>query len=156
MDSQILLALGDFGCMINLFNLLPVGMMDGGRIVQVFSPSVGVAGVGVAGGLILSGMVSNPIFYVITAAGGYQSGMRLWNQHQGIVDQTLPRNYYKISQAQKWKVGGSYVGLIAALIAAMGVNQGIRKSPEQLHFEQQISASSLVQGDDGIRNVYRD
>ena len=31
-DSQLLYALADFGFMINLFNLLPIGSMDGGRI----------------------------------------------------------------------------------------------------------------------------
>lgn len=30
-DSQLLYALADFGFMINLFNMLPIGMMDGGR-----------------------------------------------------------------------------------------------------------------------------
>jgi Zn-dependent protease len=31
-NSQLLIALGDFGFMINLFNLMPLGSMDGGRI----------------------------------------------------------------------------------------------------------------------------
>jgi Zn-dependent protease len=29
--SQLLIALADFGYMINLFNLLPIGSMDGGE-----------------------------------------------------------------------------------------------------------------------------
>ena len=32
LDSQLLMALGDWGFMINLFNLLPVGGLDGGRV----------------------------------------------------------------------------------------------------------------------------
>jgi len=31
-DSQLCFALADFGYMVNLFNLLPIGQMDGGRI----------------------------------------------------------------------------------------------------------------------------
>ena len=31
MDSPLLFALADFGFMINLFNLIPLGMMDGGK-----------------------------------------------------------------------------------------------------------------------------
>ena len=56
--------------MINLFNLIPVGMLDGGRIGNALSPYTGVAGVGLAGSMIYSGAVANPIFYLITLAGG--------------------------------------------------------------------------------------
>eukprot|EP00588_Corethron_pennatum_P005372 CAMPEP_0194284744 /NCGR_PEP_ID=MMETSP0169-20130528/28467_1 /TAXON_ID=218684 /ORGANISM="Corethron pennatum, Strain L29A3" /LENGTH=238 /DNA_ID=CAMNT_0039030657 /DNA_START=11 /DNA_END=723 /DNA_ORIENTATION=- len=43
MDSQLLFALADFGYMINLFNLLPIGSLDGGRICGALSPWAGVA-----------------------------------------------------------------------------------------------------------------
>lgn len=70
-DSQLLYALADFGFMINLFNLLPIGMMDGGRISGAISPYVGVAGLGLGGLLAYSGEIHNPIFYLILLAGGY-------------------------------------------------------------------------------------
>ena len=34
--SQLLMALGDWGFMINLFNLLPIGGLDGGRVADAF------------------------------------------------------------------------------------------------------------------------
>ena len=41
MDSPLLFALADFGFMINLFNLIPLGMMDGGKfivlVIEAFS-----------------------------------------------------------------------------------------------------------------------
>ena len=46
-DSQLLLALSDFGFMINLFNLMPLGSMDGGRIAGALSPWMNVAGLGI-------------------------------------------------------------------------------------------------------------
>eukprot|EP01036_Dinobryon_divergens_P034491 gene34491-44571_t len=52
MESQFLYALADFGFIINLFNLLPVGMLDGGRVVDALHPAVGVAGL--AGGGLLA------------------------------------------------------------------------------------------------------
>ena len=64
-DSQLLYALADFGFMINLFNLLPIGSMDGGRWAGALSKYVGVAGVGLGGAIAYSGVVKNPLFYLI-------------------------------------------------------------------------------------------
>jgi Zn-dependent protease len=153
--SQLCLALGDFGFMINLFNLIPVGMLDGGRIGNALSPYVGVAGVGIAGSMIGTGMVSNPLFYLITLAGGYQSGTRLWKDYKGIADTSLPPNFYRITQTQKMVIGGSYVGLIGILLSAMALNENYKKSPELLQYEQRVASSSIVDGD-GIKNIYRD
>jgi len=36
-DSNLMIALADFGFMINLFNLLPIGNLDGGRIARLGS-----------------------------------------------------------------------------------------------------------------------
>jgi len=46
---KVLLALADWGYMINLINLLPVGSMDGGRVAATLSPWLP------AGGLALGG-----------------------------------------------------------------------------------------------------
>ena len=37
---QLLHALADFGCMINLFNLLPLGSLDGGQVAATLHPSL--------------------------------------------------------------------------------------------------------------------
>jgi Zn-dependent protease len=130
-DSQLLFALADFGFMINLFNLLPIGMMDGGRISGAISPYVGVAGLGLGGLLAYSGEIHNPIFYLILLAGGYETGMRFYDPTR------LPPNYYKIPPYKRIGVTFAYVGLIAALLAAMDANQRYRKPPEVLIREQQ-------------------
>lgn len=130
-DSQLLFALADFGFMINLFNLLPIGMMDGGRISGAISPYVGVAGLGLGGLLAYSGAIHNPIFYLILLAGGYETGMRFYDPTR------LPPNYYKIPPYKRIGVTVAYVGLIAALLAAMDANQRYRKPPEVLIREQQ-------------------
>ena len=54
----------DFGFMINLFNLIPLGSMDGGRICGAISPYAGVVGLGIGGGLAYNGLIANPIFYL--------------------------------------------------------------------------------------------
>lgn len=40
-DTQLLIALADFGYMVNLFNLMPIGSLDGGRIGAAVSPWIG-------------------------------------------------------------------------------------------------------------------
>ena len=52
MDSQLLIALADFGYMINLFNMLPIGTLDGGRIGNAIHPGVGIVGLLGGAGLI--------------------------------------------------------------------------------------------------------
>ncbi len=152
--SQLCYALADFGFMINLFNLIPIGMMDGGRIGNALSPYAGLAGVGIAGSLIVLDQIQNPIFYLVTLAGGYQTGMRLWNDYNGVVDKSLPRNYYMISKSERMKIAGGYFGLMGVLFTAMSVNEYYKKSPERLRFEQK--AQNSVMPGLGLNNNHKD
>ena len=130
-QSQLLFALADFGFMINLFNLLPIGILDGGRICSALSPYAGVAGLGLGGLLAYEGVISNPIFYLVLLAGGWNTFQRFYNPS------SVPLNYYRITQGQRIVITGGYFGLIGALIAAMAFNQRSQKPPEVLIREQQ-------------------
>ena len=141
-QSQLLFALADFGFMINLFNLMPLGMMDGGRICGAISPYSGLVGLGMGGTLIWFGHISNPIFYLIFFAGGYQTVMRLWKP-----DESLPRNYYLLSNKQKGAIAGAYFGLVGGLIGAMAINERYKKSPEQLMYERERQYRSIRTAD---------
>lgn len=44
-NSQLLLALAYSGCMLNLFNLIPISPLDGGRITAIISPIVWLLGI---------------------------------------------------------------------------------------------------------------
>jgi len=131
-ESQLLYALADFGFMINLFNLLPIGSMDGGRWAGALSKYVGVAGVGLGGVIAYNGLVGNPLFYLIWLAGAYETFQKFYNPH------LTPPNYYKITNTQRAALTGSYFGLVVALLAAMEANQRHRKSPEQLIHERKL------------------
>ena len=61
--AQLCHALADFGCMINLFNLLPMGMLDGGQVAAVLHPSLLVAGCAVGSYMAYDGQINNPIVY---------------------------------------------------------------------------------------------
>jgi Zn-dependent protease len=126
MDSQLLIALADFGLMVNLFNLLPLGSMDGGRIAGALSPYMNLAGVGIGAGLAYTGAIHNPVFYLILLAGGYETFQRFYNPG------AMPPNYYKITPYQRAAIGMGYAGLIASLAIAMDVNERFKKPPEVL------------------------
>ena len=126
-DSQLLIALADFGLMINLFNLLPLGSMDGGRIAGALSPWMNVAGLAGGVGLAYTGAIHNPVFYLILLAGGYETFMKFYDPAA-----YLSPNYYKITPGQRAAIGLGYVGLIIFLAFAMDINERYKKSPEQL------------------------
>jgi len=130
-DSQLLYALADFGFMINLFNMLPIGMMDGGRICGALSPYSGLVGLGMGGSLIYMDMISNPIFYLVMMGGAYTTFQRFY------YPDNLPLNYYKISPQERAILTGSYFGLLGFLVSCMAFNSKFKKSPEQLEMERQ-------------------
>lgn len=134
--SQLLYALADFGFMINLFNMLPIGSMDGGRIAGALSKWVGVGGIGFGSYLAVTGVVQNPLFYLILLSGGYETFQRFYNPYH------LPPNFYKISTTQRVTLTTSYVGLIVSLLIAMDINQRYRKPPEVLIREKQMMEKS--------------
>jgi Zn-dependent protease len=130
-DSQLMYALADFGFMINLFNLMPLGSMDGGRIAGALSPWFGVAGIGMCGTMVANGLIHNPLVYLILLSGSYETFMRFYDPSR------MPPNYYKISKPQRAAIGASYFGLIGTLLAAMSWSQQVRKSPEVLKEERE-------------------
>jgi Zn-dependent protease len=152
MDSQLLIALADWGYMINLFNLLPIGSLDGGRIANAISPSIGVLGLLGGGAMIYYGVVHNPIFYLIMLSGAYTTGTRFFGGHEE------PKSYYKISGSRQASLLAAYLGLIAALIMAMHENNKRRKTPRQLQYERSTPGyeSSEPWARDGGDGVYDD
>lgn len=128
MDSQMLISLADFGIMINLFNLLPIGQLDGGRIGGAISPWFLVAGLGAGGAMAYQGMIHNPIFFLIMLSGAFSTYDRFFGTG------THP-TYYLIPPGQKFILSGAYVALIVFLLAAMAWNQQYRKSLRQLRAE---------------------
>ena len=135
-DSQLLYALSDFGFMINLFNLIPLGSLDGGRICGAISPYAGVVGIGMGGLMAYEGMIQNPIFYLILLGGGYETFMRFYDPLGH-----APPNYYRITSSQRMAITGGYFGLVGALFAAMAWNQQYMLTPEQLRRKKMSSVN---------------
>merc|ERR1712183_23384 len=136
--------------MVNLFNLLPLGMMDGGRICQALSPYTGLVGLGIGGTLLFNGTIQNPIFGIIMLAGGWETGKRLWYHWKEAVPNDIPSYYYQISSDERTKITFGYFGLIGSLLVAMAVNDKYKKSPRRLSWENNYG------NNDRLQNYYRD
>ena len=129
-QSQLLFALADFGFMVNLFNLLPIGSMDGGRIAGALTPWMNVAGLGAGGALAMSGAIHNPIFYLILLGGTWDTYQKFFNPG------AFPPNYYRITPVQRGMIGVGYLGLVGTLALAMDINERFKKPPEVLRRER--------------------
>jgi Zn-dependent protease len=111
-DSQHLKALAFLGFLINLFNLLPVLPLDGGRISAALHPALWF--VGLLGLVALVLYQPNPILIVILLL----AGSELWSRWR---TRRLPqmRAYYRVRPHQRLLMSVLYFGLAAALVLGM-------------------------------------
>jgi Zn-dependent protease len=111
-DSRALKALAFLGFFINLFNLLPVVPLDGGRISAALHPALWLVGF-----LALLGLVfyrPNPILIIILIF----SASELWRRWQ---TRRYPemQEYYKVRPHQRLIIGVLYFGLAVLLVLGM-------------------------------------
>jgi Zn-dependent protease len=111
-DSTFLMAMAFVGFLINLFNLLPIVPLDGGRAVAALHPAIW--GVGVAGLAALTYLRPNPILLIVLVLGG----LELWHRWQGR-NEPGARLYYRVAPWQRAAVAVVYLGLAAFLAFAM-------------------------------------
>jgi Zn-dependent protease len=111
-DSQQLKALAFLGFLINLFNLLPVVPLDGGRITAALHPALWFAGF--LGLLALVVYRPNAILIVILLFAGSELWRR-WKMRR------IPgmQEYYRVRPHQRVFIGVLYFGLAAALAIGM-------------------------------------
>jgi Zn-dependent protease len=114
-------ALAYLGFFLNLFNLMPVVPLDGGRAMAALSPVVWV--VGLAGLIVVAFLYPSPILILIVLFCGYES-YRRWKSRN------LPQNqtYYAIPGRTRALVAVVYLGLAAALsvgVAETFVSRGL-------------------------------
>src|SRR6266581_1032006 len=101
-------ALAFIGFFLNLFNLAPIGMLDGGRIVTALSPWLWLVGAAVM--LVL--MVLNPNFIVGLIL--LMSLPRLWSLFRKKSDEE--RRYFEVTPGRRLAMAGLYFGLVAFLL----------------------------------------
>jgi Zn-dependent protease len=111
-DSELLVALAFTGFFLNLFNLAPISPLDGGRIVAAIHPALWV--VGLVALLALAIVAPNPIILLILFLGAMESWRRWQNRNRPEAE-----SYYRVTAAQRWTVGVSYIVLAALLTLGM-------------------------------------
>jgi Zn-dependent protease len=114
-NNELLIAVAFTGFFLNLFNLLPIVPLDGGRAVAALHPAFWL--VGLIGLAALTLVAPNPILILILVV----SAMELWNRWR-VRDTPEARTYYSIPPWQRAAVAVVYLGLAAALGVAMSAS----------------------------------
>ena len=107
------IALASFGYLLNLFNLTPVGMLDGGRIVSALSRWLWLPGFAVL--LWFGWKYPNFVVWlmIILSVPRVISLFRKRTEEE--------QRYYEVAPAQRWTMSILYFGLIITLILGMGL-----------------------------------
>jgi Zn-dependent protease len=110
--SRFLTALAFVGFFINLFNLIPLVPLDGGRAVAALHPAIWL--LGLVGLVVLTVLRPSPILPFIIVIGS----LELWRRWKA---RKLPgfASYYRVTRWQRTAVATAYLGLAALLVVAM-------------------------------------
>jgi Zn-dependent protease len=112
--NDLFRALAFTGFFLNLFNLLPVVPLDGGRAMAAMAPWMWFAGF--AGLVALAIIWPNPIIFIIVLFGALETHRRWKIRRAGGAEQQA---YYNVSRLDRALVAGVYLSLIALLVVGM-------------------------------------
>ena len=114
-NSPLMAELAEFGFLLNLFNLLPVPPLDGGRVTAAVSPWIWIPGLGLVVARIITGYFHgghvNPIFILLLFYAWPRIKRTLSERHR---DQP----YYQIGWKATWGMGIAYV-LLGSYLGVM-------------------------------------
>jgi Zn-dependent protease len=113
-DNDFWFALAFTGFFLNLFNLLPVVPLDGGRAFAAMAPWMWF--VGLFAVVVLCFLAPNPILLLIALFAGLETWRR-WRERRK-ADATT-RAYYDVRPAHRLAVGAVYLGLVVLLVVGM-------------------------------------
>jgi Zn-dependent protease len=113
-DDDFWRALAFTGFFLNLFNLLPVVPLDGGRAMAAMAPWMWFLGFGAI--VLLVFIWPNPILILIALLGGYETYRRWRQRKQG---EEGNAQYYRVKPLHRLLVAVVYVGLIVGLAIGM-------------------------------------
>ena len=113
--SNLMLDLARFGFLLNLFNMLPVPPLDGGRITAAVSPFIWIPGLLLAAALIAFDYFVlgqfNPILILLL--------IMAWPRIKRVlIDRQHNSPYYRIGWKAMWAMGIAYV-LLGGFLAVM-------------------------------------
>ena len=107
-------ALAYSGFLLNLFNLIPITPLDGGRVATALSPWLWVIGAVLAGLLLVAHFNFILLLIVLLAI------PRLWALFRGHSPEE--ERYFEVTPSQRWTMGVLYFGLAGALALGMKIS----------------------------------
>ncbi|MGD0809479.1 MAG: site-2 protease family protein [Acidimicrobiales bacterium] len=107
--SQFLMALAFVGFFMNMFNLLPMLPLDGGRAAAALHPAIWLAGL--VGLIAWEVIYPSPVIPIILILGGYE----LWRRWR-YRNSPASRLYYALVPQQRLTIGVMYLALVAATV----------------------------------------
>ena len=117
LKSNLFLALAYTGCLLNLFNLVPVHPLDGGRIVTAISPLMWLIGIPVL--IFIALRYPNPIVIIFVILGAFQA-YRLWKSPN--------KEYFAVSRSTRITFATLYFGLMIVLGLVMSWIHGLHSA----------------------------
>lgn len=109
-SGKWLLAVAYAGFFLNLFNLIPLSPLDGGRITAVLSPRIWLLGVPILGFMLWRNPL-NPVLIMI-AIMAIPQVMKAWRFR---ADDPAHAGYYVASAETRLTYATAYIGLLAFL-----------------------------------------
>ena len=104
------------GLLLNLFNLLPVVPLDGGRAMAALSPWMWFVGLFVM--TVVTFAIPNPIMILILLLAAYET-YRRWKARKAGGEEVA--SYYKVKPAHRLAILAVYLGLIVVCAAGMAL-----------------------------------
>lgn len=112
------------GLFLNLFNLLPVVPLDGGRAMAALSPWMWFVGLFVMA--VVTFVIPNPILILILLLAAYET-YRRWKARKAGGDEVA--SYYKVKPAHRLAILAVYLGLIVVCAGGMALTFVERSIP---------------------------
>ena len=110
LDRPLFVSLGHVGILLNLFNLIPVSPLDGGRIAGAFTHQFWIAGYAL--GIVALVLTRSPILLIVLLVGL----VTLWQRWKHPVP-----GYHDIPRAQRLAIGIGYMALVIALAVTLPI-----------------------------------
>jgi len=114
LQKPLLVSLGHAGILLNLFNLIPVSPLDGGRIAGAFTHAYWI--VGYAIGVAALVVTRSPILLLVLVVGLFT----LWQRWRHPVP-----GYHDIQTSQRLAIGLGYAALVIALAVTLPIGAAI-------------------------------
>jgi Zn-dependent protease len=112
--AHLLYALAYTGFLVNLFNLIPVTPLDGGRAMAAMAPAMWMVGLVIL--VAVAVLFGNPLIFIFIVIGFLDVRRRLRARREGGAEQDA---YYKVAPQQRLYVGVVYLSLLVLLVAGM-------------------------------------